>query len=100
MKIIQYWDDGVAVRRLDVFGTGAEPSPLLKATSKPVGGGWEITALIPWQEFGMEKRPDDFPFNLLINVLDPQMGQYTQISAFDLPSDGWRRLLGKLICRK
>jgi hypothetical protein len=48
----------------------------------------------------MEKRPDDFPFNLLINVLDPQMGQYTQISAFDLPSDGWRRLLGKLICRK
>jgi hypothetical protein len=48
----------------------------------------------------MEKRPDDFPFNLLINVLDPQTGQLSQISALDLPSDGWRHLLGKLICRK
>jgi hypothetical protein len=65
-----------------------------------VEGGWDIAALIPWQEFGMEKRPKDFPFDLIVDALDPQNEQLTQISAFDLPSDGWRRLYGKLICGK
>ena len=93
-------EEGIVVRRLDALGTGTEPSPLVKATSKPVEGGWDIAALIPWQEFGIEKRPKDFHFDLIVDILDPQAGQLTQISAFDLPSDGWRRLYGKLICGK
>jgi hypothetical protein len=93
-------EDGILVRRLDALGTGTEPAPLVKATSKPVEGGWDIAAIIPWQEFGMEKRPKDFPFDLIVDALDPQNEQLTQISAFDLPSDGWRRLYGKLICGK
>jgi hypothetical protein len=93
-------EDGIVVRRLDASGTGTEPAPLVKAISKPLKGGWDIAALIPWQEFGIEKKPEDFPFDLIVDVLDPQTGQLTQINAFDLPNDGWRRLLGKLICGK
>jgi hypothetical protein len=85
---------------LDAMGTGTEPAPLVKATSRPVEGGWDIAAFIPWQEFGMEKRPEDFPFDLIVDILDPQTGRLTQISAFDLPSNEWRRLYGKLIYGK
>lgn len=93
-------EDGIVVRRLDALGTGTEPAPLVKSSSRPIRGGWEMSAHIPWSEFGIEKKPGEFLFDLLVDALDPESGATVQVSSFDLPFDGWRRSFGRLVCGK
>lgn len=91
-------DTGIAARKLD--GSGTVPSPLVKSSSRPIRGGWEISAHIPWSEFGLGEKPGELLFDLIVDVLDPETGATIQVSAFDLPSDGWGRLFGRLVCGK
>ena len=91
-------ETGIEARKLE--GKGTVPSPLVKSSSRPISGGWEISAHIPWSEFGLEEKPSELLFDLVVDVLEPESGATIQATSFDLPADGWRRLFGRLVCGK
>jgi Right handed beta helix region len=91
-------ETGIEARKLE--GSGTVPSPPVKSCSRPIRGGWEISAHIPWSEFGLEEKPGELLFDLIVDALDPESGATIQVSSFDLPADGWRRLFGRLVCGK
>ncbi|MEI6518609.1 MAG: right-handed parallel beta-helix repeat-containing protein [bacterium] len=69
----------------------------IKVSSKSINGGCELTAIIPWYLLGYDKMPVEVPFELIIDCVDTTTGNITQLLTFNLPSDGWKRLYGKLI---
>jgi hypothetical protein len=83
--------------RLAASGDHAETAPEIRASAQPIPGGCEVAALLPWSLLGFGAMPAEFPFELVTDVVDPATGGIVQVQAFDLPSDGWRRLQGKLV---
>jgi hypothetical protein len=83
--------------RLAASGARAEPAPEIHAAARPLPGGCEVAAIIPWTALGLDAMPAEFPFELIVDVRDPPTGGTVQALAFDLPWDGWRRLHGRLV---
>ncbi|MFC1451711.1 right-handed parallel beta-helix repeat-containing protein [Verrucomicrobiota bacterium] len=82
---------------LNAAGNAAERAPDIHVRSRPVDGGCEFAAVVPWSRFGADRMPAEMPFQLTVNAADPGTGGIVQVPVFDQPSDGWRRLQGKLV---
>ncbi len=90
---------GIDVRKFNASGVGTEPLTAASVHCERIDGGWLISAVIPWTEFGFAECPDAFRFDLIVDVTESPGGPIRQISAFDLPFDGWSRLAGTLIVK-
>lgn len=89
----------IAGRGADIWlpaatGGGYAPVPDGLVSANPIPGGCEIAAFIPWNHLGFASQPEEFPFELIVDVFDTVTGNVVQLAAFDLPCDGWRRLHG------
>jgi hypothetical protein len=78
-------------------GDGVIPAPEIKTSIKQADYGYEIMAVIPWKLLGHDTVPDKTDFEIIVDSMNETTGQIIQIPAFNLPSDGWRKLFGKLI---
>jgi hypothetical protein len=84
------------VLRLDPATSNVQRATDLSATAKAIAGGVEITATLPWKEFGQSTTPTLLPFELITDAINPTTDQVVQVPAFELPWDGPKRLEGKL----
>jgi hypothetical protein len=75
---------------------GIVPATEIISQSIQITGGYEISAIIPWHLLGYENKPKEVPFELIVDCVDKTTGEIIQVPVFDLPSDGWRKLYGKL----
>jgi hypothetical protein len=89
--------DGADGLCMAAAGERVEPAPALQAGARPAADGCEVTALVPWRLLGFDQAPAEFPFELIVDTVDPASGGIVQIPAFDLPWDGWRRLHGRAV---
>ena len=78
-------------------GERVERAPEIRACAAPMPGGCELAAVMPWTLFGFEQPPAEFPFELIVDAVDPSTGEVVQRLTFDPPWDGWRRLPGYLV---
>jgi hypothetical protein len=79
-------------------GQGVTEAPDIRTWARPLADGCLVAARIPWARLGEAGRPDSLPFEMIVDVVNPQDGAIVQVQAFDLPWDGWQRLSGKLVC--
>jgi hypothetical protein len=71
---------------LAAAGDGVEPAPEIRASARPVFGGCDVVALIPWRHLGCDATTGECAFQLVVDVVDPAADAIVQLLAFDLPT--------------
>ena len=88
---------GAAGLRLVASERRAEPAPDIQTWAQPLAEGCEVTARIPWKALRLSGMPKEFPFEMIVDVLDPATGGVCQLMTFDIPWDGWQRRQGRVV---
>ena len=83
--------------RMNVSTNSAEAAPEIQAWAEPLPGACAVAAIIPWGLLGCDGLPQSMEADLIIDIVNPATQDIVQVSAFDLPWDGWRRVHGNLI---
>jgi hypothetical protein len=93
--------DGAGATRLqlhiDEGVDGVVPAPELRVSARPVAGGCELTALVPWPLLGYAVLPNQAQVELIVDSVDPVTGAIVQQTAFEQIWNGWTRLPGTII---
>ena len=69
----------------------------IRVCARPVPGGCELAAIVPWSLFGFAQPPAEFPFDVVVDVVDPLTGEIVQRTACEPVWDGWRCLKESLV---
>jgi hypothetical protein len=85
---------------LSASGNHAEPASDIRVIAQPIPGGCEVAALVPWKRLGFDSQPAEFPFKLIVDVVDPATDSIIQVLAFDLSWEGWGPVESRLVVTK
>jgi hypothetical protein len=80
---------GTDCLRLAVSGSRVEPIEGLRLSTQAKPGGCEVAAMIPWSQLGFAAMPEEFPFQLIVDVVEPGTNGIDQVLAFDMSWEGW-----------
>lgn len=81
---------------LNAAGAGAEPAQDLQVEARPIEGGCELFASIPWSRLGFDSALSARSFEAIADVVNPATDVIEQVCAFDLPAAGWGKHEGRL----
>ncbi len=78
-------------------GSTPVPEPSIQTWMEASAAGYHLAAIVPWGLLGFSTAPAEVPFDVVVDTVDGATGRVVQTTLFDLPSDGWHQLQGRLV---